>query len=262
MLIDLSGKVAIVTGAGRGIGRQIARTLAGEGVTVVIADIRPDLLDDATTEWVQAGWLGLRIKADLRIAAQAQEVARQAAAQFGRIDILVNNAGVAGGAQVEKLSEAVLDDNLDTNLKAVFLMSQAVIPTMKSQGSGRIISASSFAAIVPSVGGAAYAASKAGVESFTRVLAGELGPFGITVNCYAPGMIPTEMNHYAERTDTQKEVLLDTLTLRRWGSPQDVANLVCFLASEQAAYITGTRIDISGGKFATQQPWAAYRAER
>ena len=141
-------------------------------------------------------------------------------------------------------------------------MSQAVLPVMKAQRSGRIISASSFAAIIPSTSGAAYAASKAGVDSFTRVLAGEVGPFGITVNCYAPGMIPTELNHYAERSDAQKNVLLDTLTLRRWGSPADIANLVCFLASDQASYVTGTRIDISGGKFATQQPWSAYRAER
>src|SRR3569833_4116532 len=141
-------------------------------------------------------------------------------------------------------------------------MSQAAIPALKAQQAGRIISASSFAAIVPAMGSAAYAAAKAGVESFTRVLAGELGPFGITVNCYAPGMIPTEMNHYAERSDAQKQVLLDTLTLRRWGRPQDIAYLVCFLSSDLASYITGTMIDISGGKFATQQPWAAYRAER
>jgi 3-oxoacyl-[acyl-carrier protein] reductase len=260
--IDLTGKVAIVTGAGRGIGREIARTLAAEGVAVVIADIRQDLLDDVAEEWQQRDWRGAQLHCDVRKAEDCRAVAAETAGRFGRIDILVNNAGVAGGAPIERLSEAVWDDNLDTNLKGVFLMSQAVLPAMKAQQAGRIISASSFAAIVPSVGSAAYSASKIGVDSLTRVLAGELGPFGITVNCYAPGMIPTEMNHYAERTDVQKEVLLDTLTLRRWGSPQDIANLVCFLASDLASYITGTRIDISGGKFATQQPWAAYRAER
>jgi 3-oxoacyl-[acyl-carrier protein] reductase len=262
MQIDLAGKSAIVTGGGRGIGREIARTLAAEGVSVLIADLRQDLLDDASAEWQQRGWPGARLLADIRRGDNCRAVAASALSQFGRIDILVNNAGVAGGAPVERLSEAVWDDNLDTNLKGVFLMSQAVVPAMKAQGAGRIISASSFAAIVPSVGSAAYSASKSGVESLTRVLAGELGPFGITVNCYAPGMIPTEMNHYAERTDAQKEVLLDTLTVRRWGSPTDIANLVCFLSSDLAGYITGTMIDISGGKFATQQPWAAYRAER
>jgi 3-oxoacyl-[acyl-carrier protein] reductase len=262
MQIDLTGKVAIVTGAGRGIGREIARTLAAEGVAVVIADIRQDLVDDAAAEWQQQDWRGAQLPCDVRKAEDCRAVAAETASRFGRIDILVNNAGVAGGAPVERLSEAVWDDNLDTNLKGVFLMSQAVLPAMKAQQAGRIISASSFAAIVPSIGSAAYSASKIGVDSLTRVLAGELGPFGITVNCYAPGMIPTEMNHYAARSNAQKEVLLDTLTLRRWGSPHDIANLVCFLSSDLASYITGTRIDISGGKFATQNPWAAYRAER
>jgi 3-oxoacyl-[acyl-carrier protein] reductase len=262
MHIDLSGKVAIVTGGGRGIGRDIARTLAGEGVVTIIADIRQDLLDEATNEWQGHNWQGAQILTDVRKAGDCRAVVAKTIEQFGHVDILVNNAGVAGGNVMEKLTEEVLDDNLDTNLKGAFLMSQAVIPAMKAQNAGRIISASSFAAIVPSVGGAAYAASKAGVESMTRVLAGELGPFGVTVNCYAPGMVPTEMNHYGERTDEQKGVLLDTLTLRRWGSPSDIANLVCFLSSDLASYITGTRIDISGGKYATQQPWAAYRDKR
>ena len=115
---------------------------------------------------------------------------------------------------------------------------------------------------MPSIGGAAYAASKAGVASLTRVLAGELGPYDITVNCYAPGMIPTDMNHFAEASAERQEALLDTLSLRRWGDAADIANLVCFLASDLAGYITGTMIDVSGGKFATQMPWAAYRERR
>ena len=262
MKIDLSGKVAIVTGGGRGIGREIARTQATEGVAVVIADIRRDLLDDATTEWQRESWEGERLACDVREAADCRAAVAATLGKFGRLDILVNNAGVATGGPIETLPEDIWDANLDSNLKGVFLMSQAAIPALKAQQAGRIISASSFAAIVPAMGSAAYAASKAGVESFTRVLAGELGPFGITVNCYAPGMIPTEMNHYAERNDAQKQVLLDTLPLRRWGSPKDIANLVCFLSSDLASYITGTMIDISGGKFATQQPWAAYRADR
>jgi 3-oxoacyl-[acyl-carrier protein] reductase len=262
MQIDLSGKVAIVTGGGRGIGREIARTLAREGVKTVIIDIRQDFLDDAAAEWAREGFTGAQLLCDVRRAEACRAAVAETVRQFGRVDILVNNAGVAGGAPVERLTEEQWDANLDANLKGVFLMSQAVLPTMQAQRAGRIISASSFAAILPAMGSAAYAASKAGVESFTRVLAGEAGAHGITVNCYAPGMIPTEMNHYAERTDAQKTVLLDTLTLRRWGSPTDIANLVCFLSSDLASYITGTMIDISGGKFATQQPWMAYRAER
>jgi 3-oxoacyl-[acyl-carrier protein] reductase len=138
-------------------------------------------------------------------------------------------------------------------------MCKAVIPAMKRQGSGRILNAASFAAIIPSIGGAAYAAAKAGVAGFTRVLAGELGPSNVTVNAYAPGMIPTDMNHFADRDPAEQQRLLDTLTLRRWGDPADVANLICFLASDLAGYITGTMIDVSGGKFATQMPWVAHR---
>jgi 3-oxoacyl-[acyl-carrier protein] reductase len=129
---------------------------------------------------------------------------------------------------------------------------------MKTQRSGRIINASSFAAVVPSVGGAAYASSKAAVAHFTRAIAGELGPWNITANAYAPGMIPTDMNHFAERPSEVQDRLLDMLTIRRWETPEDVANLVCFLASDQAGYITGTLIDVSGGKLATQMPRTAY----
>ncbi|HEV2515443.1 MAG TPA: SDR family NAD(P)-dependent oxidoreductase [Devosia sp.] len=259
MLIDLNNKVAIVTGAGRGIGNEIARTLAAEGAIVVVTDIRQELLDEVAEQWRQNGWNGLQLLCDVRKAEDNLAVVAAVEQAFGRIDILVNNAGVAGGAQVEVLPEETWDLNLDVNLKGTFLMCQAVIPVMKRQRSGRILNAASFAAIIPSVGGAAYAASKSGVEGFTRVLAGELGAHEITVNCYAPGMIPTAMNRFADRTDAEKSRLLDTLTLRRWGSPKDVANLICFLASDLASYITGTMIDVSGGKFATQMPWVSHR---
>jgi 3-oxoacyl-[acyl-carrier protein] reductase len=262
LLIDLRDRVAIVTGGGRGIGRSIARRLAEEGAKVVVADLRQELLNDVRAEWETAGWTGAQSACDIRVAADCKTVAETAMDRFDRIDILVNNAGIAGGTRVEQLGEDVWDANLAVNLKGTFLMCQAVIPAMKSQNSGRIINASSFAANIPGLGGAAYAASKSGVESLTRVLAGELGPHEITVNCYAPGMIPTEMNHFADKTDEEREVLLDTLSLRRWGEPEDIANLICFLASDQAGYITGSVIDISGGKFATQMPWAAYRQKR
>jgi 3-oxoacyl-[acyl-carrier protein] reductase len=258
MLIDLKGKFAIVTGAGRGIGRVIARTLAEEGVTVAILDFRQDLLDDASAEWNKNGWPGLRRLCDIRNADEVRDAVAAIEAAFGRLDILVNNAGVAKGARVEQLEEAVWDDNFDSNIKGVFLLCQAVVPIMKRQQAGRIINAASFAAIIPSIGSAAYAASKSAVVSFTRVLAGELGPFGVTVNCYSPGMIPTEMNHYADLPDNRKKRLLDTLTLRRWGEPEDVAKLVCFLASDLAGYISGAMIDVSGGKFATQIPAIAH----
>jgi 3-oxoacyl-[acyl-carrier protein] reductase len=259
MLIDLNGRVAIVTGGGRGIGLEIARTLAGEGVNVAVTDIRQDLLDAVAAEWRDKGWTGAQLICDVREAAANKAAVDAVVERFGRVDILVNNAGVASGGPVETLSEATWDLNMEVNVKGTFLMCQAVIPVMKKQRSGRILNAASFAAIIPGIGGAAYASSKSAVQAFTRVLAGELGPFDITVNCYAPGMIPTEMNHFAERPEDHQEVLLDTLTLRRWGSPTDVANLICFLSSDLAGYITGTMIDVSGGKFATQFPANAYR---
>lgn len=258
MEIDLRGRVAVVTGAGRGIGRVIARTLAGEGVRVVGADIVPETTADLGRELAERGWEGRARVCDVRDAGAVESLIGGVLDACGRIDILVNNAGVAKRGAVEAMSEEVWDSNLDANLKGTFLTCRAVIPAMKAQRSGRILNAASFAAIVPSYASAAYAASKAGVVQFTRTLAGELGPWDITANAYAPGMIPTQMNHFAELPPARQERLLDTLTLRRWGQAQEVANLICFLASDLASYITGTLVDVSGGKLATQIPRFAY----
>src|SRR5262249_38448191 len=197
MRIDLEGKVAVVTGAGRGIGLEIARTLAAEGVTTVVTDLRAEMLEAVGAEFSARGWKGRQLVCDVRDGRRIDAVVAEVVGAYGRIDVLVNNAGVAPGGLVESLTEDVWDLNLDVNLKGTFLMCRAVAPIMKRQRGGRIINAASFAAIVPIVGSAAYAASKAGVHYFTRVLAGELGPWNITVNCYAPGMIPTELNHFA-----------------------------------------------------------------
>ena len=260
MHIDLSGKVAIVTGGGRGIGREIAVTLAAEGVTTVVTDVRQEYLDAVAGEFAERGWVGRQYLCDVRDADGIAEMAGDVVRAFGRIDILVNNAGVAVGGAVEELSEEAWDLNHDINLKGTFLMCRAVIPFMKRQRWGRILNAASFAAIVPIVGSGAYAASKAGVHYFTRALAGELGPWNVTVNCYAPGMIPTELNRFAEAPSGHQERLLDTLTLRRWGVPRDVANLIVLLSSDLADYITGTMVDVSGGKLATQIPRLAWEA--
>jgi 3-oxoacyl-[acyl-carrier protein] reductase len=260
MEIVLREKVAMVTGAGRGIGREIAETLAREGATTVVTDVRQDLLDDVAATFARHRWAGRQYVCDVRDASRTRAVVDDVTRAFGRVDVLVNNAGVAPTGPVETLSEEAWDLNLDVNLKGTFLMCQAVIPIMKRQRSGRIINAASFAAILPITGASAYAASKAGVHYFTRVLAGELGPWDITVNCYAPGMIPTEINHFRELPTERQRRLLDTLTFRRWGEAREVANLICFLASDLAGYITGTMIDVSGGKLATQIPRLAWEA--
>lgn len=258
MLIDLRGKVGIVTGAGRGIGRVIAETLAAEGVKTIVTDVRQEYLDEVAAAWKENGWEGAQYLCDVRNEAQINEMVAKIIAEFGSLDILVNNAGVLCSGYVDALSEEAWDLSSDVNLKGVFLMCKGVIPQMKKQRSGRIINAASFAAIIPSIGSSTYAATKAGVHYFSRVLAGELGPWNITVNAYAPGMIPTEMNHFSEAEKRQQERLLDTLTLRRWGQKSEIANLICFLASDLASYVTGTLVDVSGGKYATQIPRASY----
>ena len=258
MHIDLSGKVALVTGAGRGIGKTIALTLAEEGVTTVGIDIEAGGLAELAQEFAAQGWKGGAQVCDVRNPDTIAALVANMVQNYGRIDILVNNAGVAITNPIDKQEPADWNLNIDTNLTGVFLMCRAVVPVMKQQKQGRIINAASFAAIVPSMSGAAYAASKAGVVAFTRVLAGEVGPWNITANCYAPGMIPTQMNRFAEASPERQARLLDTLTLRRWGEKEDIARLICFLSSDLAGYITGAMIDISGGKLATQIPRLVY----
>lgn len=258
VLIDLNGMVGIVTGVGKGIGKEIILTLAREGVKTVGIDVYQDDLDQLAQEFKEQGLEGLFFDCDVSDSARISEVINETMQKYGRIDLLVNNAGVAGNGEVETLAEEVWDYCHDVNLKGIFLMCQSVIPIMKQQRFGRIINSASFAAIIPSIGSAAYASSKAGVKQFSRVLAGELGPWNITVNSYAAGMIPTTLNHFSELPQEQQDRLLDSLTLRRWGEKKDIAQLICFLASDLAGYITGTLIDVSGGKFATQFPKAAY----
>ena len=258
MHINLEGRVAVVTGAGRGIGHDLVLRLAAEGVSTVALDVDGANLDALGSELADTGVPASQFVCDVRDSDRIAQVIRDAHDRYGRIDILVNNAGVAVGGPVDTMSEETWRLSQEINVTGIFLMCRAIIPIMKEQRHGRIINASSFAAIVPSVGGAAYASAKAAVAHFTRTLAGELGPWDITANAYAPGMVPTEMNHFAERTPDAQEQLLDLLTLRRWGSTEDVAHLVCFLASDQASYTTGTLIDVSGGKLATQVPRAAY----
>ena len=155
MHIDLRGKVAIVTGGGRGIGHEIATTFAREGVHTVVTDVRPDLLETVAGEFAGQGWSGRQYVCDVRDAGRIAQVVADVVAAYGRIDILVNNAGVASGGPIEALSEEIWDLNQDVNLKGTFLTCRAVIPIMKRQRAGRILNAASFAAIVPIVGSAA-----------------------------------------------------------------------------------------------------------
>ena len=260
MIIDLHDRVVLVTGAGRGIGQVIAKTFGSAGASVVVLDLRADEVEQTAADLTAAGVPALPSVCDVSDPAAVSMAVTAAAGQLGTIDVLINNAGINVEGSLSELDPARWDACFDVNVKGTFLTCQAVAPLMKRQRWGRILNAASFAAIVPSVGASAYAASKAAVVQFTRTIAGELGPWNITANSYAPGMIPTAMNDLAGLDEPGQQRKLDTLTLRRWGEAQDVANLLCFLASDLASYITGTLIDVSGGKLATQDPAIAYRA--
>lgn len=260
MEINLDTKVVIVTGGGRGIGRTIVETLADEGAWVVTTDVNSSALQDVAEVLEARGATHREYECDVTDSEQVQSLIANVVEAYGRVDVLVNNAGVALEKPIAAMSESEWETIHDVNLKGTFLTSQAVLPIMKKQRSGRIINAASFAALVPIYGSAAYASSKAAVAHFTRALAGEVGPWNITANAYAPGMVPTKMNGFKEREPEEQAKLLDTLSLRRWGEAEEVAHLICFLSSRYAAYITGTLIDISGGKLGNQIPRLAYEA--
>jgi len=256
MLLDLTNRRVIVTGGARGIGLALAEAFLAEGAAVAVLDLDVAGLDERLD--VGDGRL-IPIVCNVRSEESVTAAVAEAVDRMGGVDVLVNNAGVNVDGLLEEIDDAAWTACFDVNVGGVYRMSKAVIPHFKEQRFGRIINAASFAAIIPSVGSAAYAASKSAVVQLTRVLASELGPWDITVNAYAPGMVPTAMNGFAELPADRQDELLDTLSIRRWEEPADVANVVRFLASDEAGYVTGALIDVSGGKFATQFPARARR---
>ncbi|MGP9539065.1 SDR family NAD(P)-dependent oxidoreductase [Brachybacterium sp. AOP43-C2-M15] len=252
MELDLRDRVVVVTGAARGIGAVLAQRFADEGARVTALDLAFPERSPAAATTIRQGLC------DVTDPDSVQSAVEAVVQEHGTIDVLVNNAGINVEAPVAEIPWESWRACFDVNVGGVFLMSRAVAPVMQAAGRGRIINAASFAAIVPSVASAAYASSKAAVVQLTRVLASELGPWDITVNSYAPGMVPTAMNGFAEMPAEQQDRLLDTLSLRRWESADDVADLLIFLASDQASYITGALLDVSGGKLATQIPARAH----
>jgi len=259
VLIDLTDRVVLITGAGRGIGAGLALRYAQEGARIALLDRSSQDLEETGAAVSQAGTEWMAVPCDIRDPTAVRAAVDSVAGRFGRLDVLVNNAGIAPESRVEPHSPELWDDVFATNTRGSFLCVQAAIPHMKKQRWGRILNAASFAAVIPSIGYAAYAASKAAVVSMTRVMAAELGPWEITVNAYAPGMIPTQMNNLDRLDDANQTRLLNTLSIRRWGNADDIASLLIFLSSDQAAYITGTMIDTSGGKYAVQFPHFAHQ---
>lgn len=244
----IEGKVAIVTGAGRGMGREVARKLVDLGVNVVINDVS---LEDAKSSIEDISNSGnnemFAIDGDITNKNDVDNLILKTSEKFGGVDILVNNAGVLRPTKVIDIEEEEWDWVVNVNLKGTYLCSRAVLPSMMSRGWGRIVNFSSTAGKnISTVGGAHYTAAKAGILGFTRHLAKEAAQFGITVNSVCPGLIATEMV-LSTINEAQIKSYESSFPISRMGQPYEVADLVAFLASNKASYITGASLDINGG---------------
>lgn len=242
----LDGKVALITGAARGIGKAIALKYASEGANVAFTDLVIDEIAEQTVSEIKA--LGVDAKAYASNAANFEEahaVVEEVIKDFGKIDILVNNAGITRDTLMLRMTEAQWDAVLTVNLKSAFNFMHAIAPVMMKQRSGSIISMSSVVGIGGNAGQANYAASKAGLIGLTKSMAKEIGPRGVRVNAIAPGFIITEMT--AKLSEEVRAEWAKSIPLRRGGTPEDVANVATFLASDLSSYVTGQVIHVCGG---------------
>ena len=241
----LEGKVALVTGAGRGIGKAIALRYAQEGANVAFTDLAITDEVEQTVKDLEA--MGVKAKAYASNAAlfdETHEVVNQVVADFGRIDILVNNAGITKDGLMMRMSEAQWDAVLNVNLKSAFNFIHAVVPVMAKQRSGSIINMSSVVGVSGNAGQCNYSASKAGMIGLAKSIAKEMGPRGIRANCIAPGFIITEMTN--QLSQEIKDQWAAQIPLRRGGTPEDVANVALFLASDLSSYVSGQVIHCCG----------------
>ena len=244
--MKLEGKVALVTGASRGIGRAIALALASEGASIVINYAGSAAGAEAVKTEVEAlGQKAVCIQADISSMSAATEMVEAAVKEFGRVDILVNNAGITRDGLLMRMKEEDWDAVLSTNLKGVFNCSKACIKYMMKQRAGRIISISSVVGVMGNAGQANYAAAKAGVIGFTKSVAKEVASRGITANAIAPGFIQTDMTKALP--EKVVEAMQAGIPLGRLGDPEDIAKAVVFLASDDASYITGQTLHVDGG---------------
>jgi 3-oxoacyl-[acyl-carrier protein] reductase len=244
--LPLEGKVAIVTGGARGIGRAITELFARRGADVVIADFQEELAAKTAKEVAAAtGRKVISLPVDVSSFDKAKELVDKVLAQFGHVDILVNNAGTTRDNLIMRMDEADWDLVININLKGAFNCSKAVTRPMMKQRYGRIVNISSVSGLAGQAGQANYSASKAGLVGLTKALARELGSRQITVNAIAPGFIPTALTE--NLPPDIKDTMMKQIPLGRWGKPEEIASAVAFLASDEAAYITGHILSVDGG---------------
>jgi 3-oxoacyl-[acyl-carrier protein] reductase len=241
----LEHKVSLITGAGQGIGLASALKFAQEGAIVIVCDVKQSAIDAAVAACQQAGAQAAGFVMDVTDRAQVDAVVAQVRERFGRIDVLVNNAGITQDARLVKMTEAQFDRVIDVNLRGVFHCSQAVAQAMMDQGSGVILNASSVVGIYGNFGQTNYAASKFGVIGFTKTWSRELGPKGVRVNAVAPGFIQTPI--LASMPEDVLKGMEARVPLKRLGRAEEIANVYAFLASDEASYINGAVIEVSGG---------------
>jgi len=245
--MNLQGKTALVTGAGQGIGKTIALELARHGADIIIADINEAALNEVVREIEGLGRQALPLKVNVTSLAECDEMIKKAQEKFGRIDILVNNAGITRDTVLLRMKEEQWDQVIAVNLKGTFNCTKAAIRSMFKNKYGRIINISSVTGAMGNPGQANYSASKAAVMGFTKAVAREYAHCGITVNAVAPGFIRTAMTDAIP--EKEREAMINMIPAKQLGTPEDVANLVCFLASDIAGYITGQVIHINGGLY-------------
>jgi len=241
----LSGKTALITGCGRGIGKAIALTLARAGADIVVNDIDQNTAENLAGEITGLGRKALICCGSVGLKTDVEAMFAKIKDEFGHLDILINNAGITRDNMLMKMTDQEWDQVMDINLKGVFYCTRAAAEMMKDKAYGKIVNLTSVTALTGNVGQVNYAASKAGVIGMTKTLARELARYQITVNAVAPGFIDTPMT--ASIPDDIKQMIVGSIPLGRAGNPEDIANLVKFLASDEAAYITGQVISCNGG---------------
>jgi 3-oxoacyl-[acyl-carrier protein] reductase len=241
----LKNKVSIITGAAQGIGLATALKFAEEGATVIVCDMKPAGVDAALAMVRARGAQAQGYAVNVTDRAAIDAMVAAVKDQYGHIDVLVNNAGITKDARLQKMTLEQFDAVIDVNLRGVFHASQAVLPTMVAQGSGVILNASSVVGIYGNFGQTNYAASKFGVIGFTKTWSRELGPKGIRVNAVAPGFVETPI--LATIPDKVLQQMREQVPLHRLGKPEEIANVYAFLASDEASYVNGAVIEVSGG---------------